>query len=265
MTTVVLQLAQTLFTLCFGVLGMVVARHRGMPRVHRLAWTLTGVAFTVTGAHAVAQASFAAVAFTAGPGSPAWNTYLRWMPAGNDGRAFAVMGFGVALLYFVARGAAREPRPPWSYAAALVACLLAGSWVGLAEGPFTPAMHFPVLTVIDAVALITLLAALWLAAVHDTVDFLLWVALACYAAQEAVSVDLHYLASWLGTAGALHLWPGMPHAIGTATFAVMIGCALRRLLLARRGAQVPALFHVFRGGTGGASAVPDAYPRIGRP
>src|SRR5688572_14157279 len=106
-----LQLASAALMACFGVAALRVAR-RGGPASPHGAWLVTGVAFAMIGAVATAHAAWAAWAVFAGVDSGVYRSYIRWLPAANDARSSAMLGYALLLAAVAAlrRGA---PRARW--------------------------------------------------------------------------------------------------------------------------------------------------------
>jgi hypothetical protein len=229
-----LQLAFPALMACFGVAALRVARRGGTAPPHG-AWLPTGVAFAMIGAVATAHAAWAAWAVFAGPESGVYAAYLRWLPAANDARSSAMLGY-VVLLAVVAALRRGAPRAGW-VAAGMVACMVAGAVVGgLGEGAFTAPVHYLVLSAFDAATVILLLAALYLALVRHAFDYLLWVALAIYAAREVLMVNFMGMLALdilLGGQGML--------VVSVISMALMVECTRRRLAAAREGRDVPTL------------------------
>ncbi len=233
-----LQLAVPALMTCFGVAALRVARRGGDAPPHG-AWLPTGVAFAMIGAAATAHAAWAAWAVFAGPESGVYAAYLRWLPAANDARSFAMLGYAVLLAAVAAlrRGA---PRAGW-VAAGMTACLAGGGVVGrLGEGAFTAPVHFVVLSAFDAVTVILLLAALYLALVRRAFDYLLWIAVAIYAAREVMMVNFMGMLAWFGELDILLSGHTML-VVSVLAMGLMVECTRRRLAAAREGREVPTL------------------------
>lgn len=219
------QAVPSLLTLGFATLSLAVARHTPPPLAaegHRAAWRLTGVAFLVTGAHALATvvAGWAGVV----------------LPAGDAARAPVLLLYAVALLLLVWRGDARLRRGGAVVWGPLTLALLPGvtapwwlPWLAL-----SPAAQAMAAGTTEAATVVVLLAALLTALLRDAVDQLLWGALALFALRAAMG-------AWL----PLLPWTARPSSAATVLTAVAVGAmvalAARRLVLARRGARVPSL------------------------
>jgi hypothetical protein len=211
---VAVRLALPLLTLAFAALSLGVARRTPPPlaaEAHRAAWRLTGAAFAVCGAHALA----AALASWAGVS----------LPDGDAVRAPLLLVYGVALLRVVWRPGAGWGTAAWlAPAAALLPGTTAPWWRGWL--PLAPATMAVAAGVAQAAAVVLLLAVLLAALLRDAVDQLLWVAVALFA---------------LRTAAGAGLPPLRAPALSAAVLAAMVALAARRLALARRGARVPPL------------------------
>jgi hypothetical protein len=240
-----LQLALAGTTLCFGVLCLRVAPRPGRgPRSG--AWYLAGVAFTLDGAIALVHNSAAVAAVMAGPGSAFYARFLALTPPGNDARGVLMLAFAAAAFAVVLRGRP-VPRPRIVVTGA-AACALAGFAAGFLEPPLDRGgVHFTVLSVVDAAAVILLFAALYRGLLAESLDWLLWSALAVYAVQQAMSSDVQVFLAWAGVTGS---W-APPHSVllwtALASVLLMLACTARRLALARDGLDAPALLERLRG------------------
>jgi hypothetical protein len=157
-----------------------------------------------------------------------------------------MLGFAAAVFALVLRG---RPSPAPRVAVAGAAGLaLAGFTAGLLEPPLDRGgVHFTVLSVVDAAAVILLFAALYRGLLAESLDWLLWSALAVYAVQQAMSSDVQVFLAWAGITGA---W-APPHSLllwtALASVLLMLACTARRLALARDGRDAPALLERLRG------------------
>lgn len=219
------QALPSLLMLGFATLSLAVARHTPPPLAaegHRAAWRLTGAAFLVTGAHALAA------------------TVARWagtvLPGGDAGRAPVLLLYAAALLLLVWRGDTRLWRGGAAVWAALTLALVPGltaPW-WLPRLFLSPSVQAVAAGTAEAATVVVLLAALLTALLRDAVDRLLWGALALFALRAAGG-------AWL----PLLPWTARPSSAATALTAVTVGAmvalAARRLALARRGTRVPSL------------------------
>jgi hypothetical protein len=239
------QLAFAVLTLLFGVLSLRVAPVHGRgPRED--AWYLTGITFTTIGALATVSGVLAFPVVAAGEGSESWDVFLRTVPITNDARSFAVFGFALALGYVVVL---RRAAPGRGRTAAGLALMLAiGAGVGVLEGPFQANRQMPMMALLGAVTSLALFYVLYVALVRDAMDWLLWTALALYAAREAATVNLQSLLAWWrrGPGGPWVPSPSLLLWMGLVSVLPMIVCTLHRLSLARAGRDAPGLLERLR-------------------
>jgi hypothetical protein len=242
-----LQLLVAVLILGMGGLSLRVAPEPGTS-ARTAAWFMAGVTFASEGAVATIHSLLAVAAVLAGKGSGFYDLYLGFMPAGNDARAMVVLGFALALGWVLLLG---RPSPGRRTIFAAAAGLIAiGFIAGLLEPPVRQQQggdHFSVMSYFGAATAVVLFAALYRAMVRETVDWLLWVALALYAVQEAVSSNIQMVLSWAGFGGGwappakTMLWAGLVSAFA------MLACAVRRLAIARTGGDPPGLLERLRG------------------
>jgi hypothetical protein len=240
-----LQVVVAVLTLGFGLLALRVAPEPGRS-TRTGAWYLAGVAFTLDGLLGTVHAIAAVAAATAGPGSPFMADYLRMSPLGNHARTLLVLGFAVGMVWVVML---ERPMPPrrvvFGSAAGLVA---AGFVVGLLEGPLGQGgVHFSMLSLFGAVIVVLLFIALYRGMMRESIDWLLWTALALWAAQQALSSNFQTVLAWAGFGGG---WRPPMRSImwaGLIAGSVMIACSMRRLTIARRGGEAPGLLERIRG------------------
>jgi hypothetical protein len=228
--------------LVFGLGALVVAHHpRSFSAVQRAAWLLTGLTFTLMASNAILHNASAVLAFFSGPGTPVYKEYLRWSPAGNYSRIFLVLAYAGALV-FLPRiwSSARGRFQPLSLALMLLA-MGVGGLVGWMEGPYVAGKHWTAFAVLNALGLVVLLGALLGALFTHSMDRLLWGCVGIYALHEAFNVIWHSALAWIRVPGAWAPNPAQIQVYAALTYLAMLGLALRRLLLARRGVYVPAL------------------------
>jgi hypothetical protein len=243
--TLTLQLMAPVLLLSFGVLALRVAPEPGTS-ARTAAWFMAGVTFASDGAVATVHALLAVAAAFAGEGTTFYDVYLRFLPPGNDARIVVVFGFALALAWVVLLG---RPAPGRRAIVAGAAVLLtAGFVVGLFEPPVgSGGDHFLVMSYFGAATAVLLFAALYRAMVRESIDWLLWVALALYAVQEAISSNIQGVLSWAGFGGG---W-APPHRamlwVGMLSASAMLACTARRLAIARTGGEVPGLLERLRG------------------
>jgi hypothetical protein len=243
--TLTLQELLAVLTLGLGLVALRVAPRPGRS-TRTGAWFMAGVTFTCDGTLSLVHSTIAVAAVAAGPGSSFYAAFLRLSPLGNDARALLILGFALGLGWVVLL---ERPLPPRRVVAGSAAALAAVGFVaGLAEGPLQRGgVHFGVLSLFGAATAVLLFAALYRAMMRESVDWLFWVALALYAAQEALSSNIQGVLSWAGFGGA---WaPPVPSQmwIGLVSSFVMLACTLRRLAIARAGGDPPGLLERLRG------------------
>ena len=242
--TLSLQLVMTGMTLLFGVAALRVGREReGSPRL--AAWYLTGVLFTLLGATATVQSVLAVWAAASGPGSAPYAFFLRLVPIANDGRSVMVLGYAATLAALVHRGRP-FPAPSGRVWAGLGGMMLLGAAVGVREGSFLQGRHMTILSILGALSVLLLLAALYGALVSNAVDYLLWAAVGVYTAREALNVNFGVVFALIGLP---HVWQPAPRAmvmVAIGSLALMLAFTLRRLVLARAGRDAPSLLERLR-------------------
>jgi hypothetical protein len=101
-------------------------------------------------------------------------------------------------------------------------------------------VHFVVLSAFDAATVILLLAALYLALVRRAFDYLLWIAVAIYAAREVMMVNFMGMLAWFGELDILLSGHTML-VVSVLAMGLMVECTRRRLAAAREGREVPTL------------------------
>jgi hypothetical protein len=244
--TASLQLLVDLVTLCFGLLALATARRTAhAPPETGAPWYLAGACFTLAGVHGALQSMLALWAVLTR--HPAVMEAIRTVQVpGNDGRGFILLAWAALFLGLVAARRLGTPPAPYRVVGILLLAMLAGTTLGVLESPFVRSQHYSIISITSAVVVMMLLAALWLAAVRDSVDYLLWSAVLVYAVREAVDVSLLSIFSSLSvpqswTPARWHL-----QALAVVAYTGMSALAARRLVLARRGAEVPALFDLDR-------------------
>jgi hypothetical protein len=239
--TLFLQGLAAFLVLLFGILALAVARHQDafLP-VRREAWWLIGAAFTLLGLLQSVQGVIAAPwAYFSGPGTAVYEVYLRWAPVGNHSRGLLVVVFAVLLPLL----AQRQPLPRLRELAvvALLLGVLVGGFGGWVEGTLLQERHYTWLATSNTVQLMVLSAALLHALWIRTMDEHLWLSLFAYNLMQALHVGWLSALVWENVPG---VWTPSPTYImlySAALQMVMLAFVLRRLALARRGVQVPAL------------------------
>jgi hypothetical protein len=245
--TMALQVAGAVLILSFGVLALRVAPSPGAS-ARTAAWFMAGVTFTLEGVLVVIHSVTGVAAFFSPRGSAFFKTFVALAPAGNDARSLLVLGFAAGLVWVLLLG--RAAPSPRTIVATLCALILAGFAAGLAEPPLQARgnpNHLGLMSLASAATAVLLFAALYRGMVRGSVDWLLWVALALYAAEEALSSNILTVLTWAGVGGgwAPPIWSMM---WGSALApAAMLACSARRLALARAGIEAPGLIERLRG------------------
>ena len=164
--------------------------------------------------------------------------YLRAMPA------LAVGGILAGLHFFRIQP---SPRLWWGAAGVCLMLAATGAYGGWREGA-TSEIHLVGLTVLGAVELVGLLAALMVGLLAYTIDRYLWIILCLFAVQVALNVvwysasaGFFYPGGWSPPASVRYLH---------STTILMAGCALAwyRLVLGRREVRVTGFLEVLGGG-----------------
>ena len=242
-----LQLLVPVLLLGFGVLALRVAPRPGTsPRT--AAWFMAGVTFAAEGELATVHALAAVGAVLAGPGTRFWDVYLRLLPSGNGARSMVVLGFALALAWVVLLK--RPSPPPRAIVAAAAALMAAGFVAGLFESPIEQQKgreHWSMMSYFGAATAVVLFATLYWAMVRESVDWLLWVALALYAVQEALTSNIQMVLSWAGFGGGWAPAARTMSWVGLVSAFIMLVCTARRLALARAGEEAPGLLERLRG------------------
>lgn len=241
MLTLTFQWAALSAFAVFGVLALLVgARDRRVSRENAMAWSLSGVAFTLHGANAAAQVGFGTWAYVAGADTPVYDAYLRYGVLFNHSRTFALVAFAIALMVLALRPAL-HPRFLRLATIGILASAAVGAFVGSMEGTFLPSRHFVAVALWDVVELLIMLAALFVLLLSSRADRLLWYALCVYAFSLALNVVWFAALSRWGVPGE---WAPKPwHAqfyrfLLTSLMAVL---AARRLMLWGQGKSPPGL------------------------
>jgi hypothetical protein len=243
--TLALQEVLAVLTLGLGLVALRVAPRPG-PSTRTAAWFMAGVTFTCDGTQSLVHSTAAVAAMAAGSESRFYAVVVRLTPLANDARALLILGFALGLGWVVLL---ERPMPaPGVVVGSAIALAAVGFIAGLAEGPLRRGgVHFGVLSLFGAATAVLLFASLYRGMMRGSVDWLFWVALALYAAQEALSSNIQGVLSWAGFGGA---WaPPVPSQmwIGLFSSCVMLACTLRRLAIAREGGDPPGLMERLRG------------------
>jgi hypothetical protein len=241
MLTMVFQWASLSAYAVFGVLALLVgARDRTAPSEHVMAWSLSGVAFTLHGVNAATQVGFGTWAYAAGAGTPVYDAYLRLGGQFNHSRTFALLAFAVALIVL-----ARRPVLPRHFlrfaTAGILACMALGAFAGFMEGSFRASRHFVAVAQWDVVELLAMLVALFVLLLNSRVDRLLWFALCAYAFSLALNVVWFAALSRWGVPGEWSPRPWHAQFYRFLLTSLMVALALRRFELWKQGKPVPGL------------------------
>ncbi|HEV2149961.1 MAG TPA: hypothetical protein VGR37_21365 [Longimicrobiaceae bacterium] len=208
----------------------------------RAGWLLAGIGFSLLGASWVVQNVGAVAAFFSGAGTPTYETYLRWAPAMNHSRLVLGTAFAGAMACVAWSG--RFPgRRGWSWmVAAMVAAMLAGGALGLLEGSYDSRVHTANAAVLLTVELIAFSVVLLIAAARGTLDVFLFAALMLYTASMALSVPQLSAMSLFAATGGQRALPWLMQLQSVVFGVLMLGVAILRLELLRRGAPVREVF-----------------------
>lgn len=206
MHTLVLQSIAALLSLFLGVVCMAAAR-RPMPEgdPHAAAWRLSAAAFLLHGVHVTAQASAAAWAYASGPGTPVYETYLRWMPSANYSRSVLMLTFAVLLTTLVLLPAHRRGMMRWAPLALGVAAVVGGVAGSFGEA-FTERVHYARVSLLDLTELMLLLVALYAGILREAISHTLWLALVVIAFYLALTVLWTAALTGLGVGWAPAPW-----------------------------------------------------------
>lgn len=242
MLTLILQTGVTALLLCFSVFALLAGRASppGVPPAHRSAWLVSGLVFGAYGINKLVQGVYGIMAFAAGQGAPVFTSYLRAAPVFNHSRTLLLYAFYGMLAWLAYRGrlGSRDTAAFWATGTLAV---VAGGVYGNVEGTLQAGRHFTATAVIDTAGFAILASLLFALMLRDTVDRLLWCALAAQGFRSIIGVIFLAAMAWLETPGT---WSPPYWAIELCRFVlagIMAGCAVRRYVLARRRASVPGL------------------------
>ncbi|HKP76488.1 MAG TPA: hypothetical protein VJT67_13250 [Longimicrobiaceae bacterium] len=239
--TFVLQLVNNALLLGSALLCLRAARFATANVFHGAAWRLTGVAFVVHALDLAVQHGCGAVALAAGMTSPTMQSYGRWLPVFNHGRTFLLYGMLLGLLLLCVYR--REPdRRFWRACGALLAVgFVAGTALGLAEGPFREALHYSAVVKWDVVELLLLMATMFVLLLTSRADRALWALFSAYGISLALGVFSFTLLTQIGVRNAWHPQPWTLQAERLVFHTLMVAAALWRIQAGRRGKPVPAM------------------------
>jgi hypothetical protein len=237
------QVGTALLALLFGVLALRVWRRAGPARRDRstVAWGLTAAQFIVVGLYASVHSLLSAAAWMAGRDSALFRAVGEWAVAANLGRAVVSVVFGVMLVAALVVHRRWVPRVSRAGPAVLAGTAVIAT---LAARRLPPASIYSLATslaVLSMVTAVVVMAALLAAVLNDSMDQLLWLALAAFALKETVSVSLFAVLAWWSMAAHAEAYR-IFYWLAMALTAGMAGLAARRLRMAAAGRRVPALF-----------------------
>jgi len=243
MLTLTLTTAAVVLKMVFvGIAAAIVLHCRHDRSLPMIAWRWAMGAFLISGTSGVIQDIWARMAVAGGAGSAIWDSYMSWMPAMNYSRFTVMVGCGLML-------AALPFLPPRPRDVSLIticlfstALLLPGLAAGLLEGAYVGERHGPILAVWQVVETVALFAALFSAVVRQSMDSWLWLCLCVYAIRQAINALIWAAHTTLGVDGAWHAPYWASAAVGVLMWSVMIGLAVRRLLLARHDMTARTIF-----------------------
>ncbi|HET6229458.1 MAG TPA: hypothetical protein VFE05_05210 [Longimicrobiaceae bacterium] len=261
MRTFILQIAVVLLKLVFGIGCIVIAKRSAEPLAERRAgWLFTGFCFTLTGVHGALQSALGGWAMLAGAGSAPMRAYLRVQPVANHGRGFAMVGFASLLCVLLARGKLARAGDAKFATAWLGSWMVAGSAWGMIDGGAPASQHYGVITYTSALTVLVMLVALYLAVVRDSLDHLLWLALATYTVREVVDVSITTAFSFIRTPDAWVPSFSLLQVMGVLSYVIMLGLVGRRFSLMSHGSDAPSLSGLLGGG--GRGPVAAREPRL---
>jgi hypothetical protein len=240
MPTLTLQCVSAVLTVLFAAVALSISRHAIAPD-RRAGWRLAGAGFLLLGAGMTAQYAGAVAAFASGPGTAAWDVYLRWAPALNHSRIGGGIALAAGVGYVAWTGRFPERRAWAGLAAGMEAASLAAAWLGTPEGAFALRTHGSSLALGVTVELVAFGAALLVSAARGTLDAFLFAALTLYAGSLALGVPVVSLMV-LRTGvedGRPPSW--LLQLVQVVSMSSMMALALLRLTLLRRGVRMRAV------------------------
>jgi hypothetical protein len=240
MLTLVFQWAAIIAFAVFAVLALLVGRGDDRAPEHAVAWSLTGVAFTLHAVNVGTQAGFGTMAYVAGKGARVYDAYMALSPLFNHSRTFALLAFAVAMIV-LSRRAAVPARFLRFATAGILASMAVGAIVGSLEGGFLPARHFVAVALWDVVELLAMLVALFVLLLSSRADRLLWFALCVYAFSLALNVVWFAALSRWGVPGEWSPRPWHAQFYRAVLTVLMALIAARRVSLWRKDKPVPGL------------------------
>lgn len=225
----------------FAVLATLVARrlpvHAGS---QRHAWQMVAFVYVLFAASHLSQMVFATSAFVAGPRSGVFQAYMVYLPISNHSRTLVVWGLYLLLAVLALRGAESWRVLRRVYVPVAVGMLVLGGVIGGVEGTFNLVRHLTNTSVMDAVGFLGATTVLFLTMLRGTIDRALWFAIFLYASSSVMSSLFIAALTSMGT-GAWTPPPWVLEASRIAFSSAMVGMAVWRLRLARRGVSLPGL------------------------
>jgi hypothetical protein len=218
--TLVLQTLSSFGLFVFGLLTVSAYRLVRPSDPHRPGWYAAAVVFGLYGVSCAVTASWAVVAFRAGSGTAAWDSFLRVAPAANFGRIFLVHAMIGALFLLAAGVGERIVRTVVPIAAAVA--LVGGVWMAGATPPAGPG-HVARLAALQSVEVVGIFVALLVALRAEVLDGTLWLALATLGFAWALDTPLLAVLATEARIGAPPPWVAMGvRTIFAATALVLV-------------------------------------------
>jgi hypothetical protein len=237
------QIVNAMLLLLFGILALRVRRRAAPARRDRaiLAWGLTAVYFIISGAYTTLHSLVGAAAANAGPQSALYRWMVGWTVGVNLSRGVLSVVFALLMLALLVVHRRWVPRVSAAAPAVLGVTAVAGTGLLVYLSPVTLYQLGSGLAVLSMLTAVILMGVLLAAVLDDSIDQLLWLALAVFTLKETISVSLFAVLAWWSMAPQADVW-----YIFYWMSAVMVGAmgalAARRLRLAGEGRRVPALF-----------------------
>jgi hypothetical protein len=244
MMTHVQQILASSLLLLFGLLSLQVWRRAGPVRrdLAALAWGVTAAYFLVGGGYSTGHAVLSAVAVASGKESAIFQWWGGWAIPANQARGALSVVFALILALLLVL------RRRWvlrvAHAAPVVLIVSAALFTAVARQiPLLNNMYWlgTGLAVLSTLTAVLMMGVLLAAVLNDSIDQLLWIALALYTLKETVSVSLFAIIAWWNVTSSPEAWRFFYWGAAVLT-AGMSALAVRRLRMAGEGRRVPALF-----------------------
>lgn len=232
MLTLFLQSLASVGALVFALL--IAAVYRALPGhdPRRTGWYAVAVVFGVYGISAATTGAMAVYAYAAGPGSAAWDGFLRLSPAGSLGRILLTYVLcGVLLALAWRRELGSKVRRGLGIACGAAVAL--GAAIGVAQGPVGPA-HYGTVAAMQAAGLVGFCIALLLVLRRDALEATLWLALAAQCFSWALDTPLMAILATDARIGLPPAWVAM--AVRVVFMGTSISLVAHRLAELRAGA-----------------------------